>query len=136
MAATQLQMARHSRDAFSNFLDDLTFDRLAAALFFVLVATIACLMLIQSDTWWQLRAGQDFWPTGQVVLEETYWHTSAGRFWMNHEWLSEAISYAVYQVGSVPLVVGLTVFVAVANIAITWSLMRGRWCVSSCGRWR
>ena len=125
MATTRPQMSITSRDRFTTLLDGLTFDRLATALFFVLVAAIACLMPIQSDTWWQLRAGQDFWETGQVVLEETYSHTSAGRFWMNHEWLSEAIFYALYQVGRVPLVVGLAVIVAVANIAVTWSLMRG-----------
>ena len=44
---------------------------------------------------------------------------------MNHEWLSEAIFYALYQLGRLPLVVGLAVLVAVANIAVTWSLMKG-----------
>ena len=63
---------------------------------FVVVTTIACFMPVQSDTWWQLRAGQDFWQTGSVVLEETYSHTAAGRFWINHEWLSEALFYALY----------------------------------------
>lgn len=114
-----------TRDAFSDLLDGLTFDRLASALFFVMVATIACLMPVQNDTWWQLRAGQDFWETGSVVLEETYSHTAAGRFWMNHEWLSEAIFYALFQLGNLPLLVGLAVLVAVANIAVTWALMRG-----------
>ena len=44
---------------------------------------------------------------------------------MNHEWLSEAIFYALYQLGNLPLLVGLAVLVAVANIAVTWALMRG-----------
>jgi len=136
MAAPRHQMRQLSLDAFADLLDGLTFDRLASALFFVLVATVACLMPIQSDTWWQLRAGQDFWETGHVVLKETYSHTAAGRFWMNHEWLSEATFYALYRVGNLPLVVGLAVIVAVANITVTWSLMRGptmaRHC--SCGR--
>ena len=114
-----------THDAFSDLLNGLTFDRLATALFFVVVTTIACLMPVQNDTWWQLRAGQDFWETGSVVLEETYSHTAQGQFWMNHEWLSEAIFYALYQLGRLPLVVGLAVLVAVANIAVTWSLMKG-----------
>ena len=125
MATIRVLMRQLSRDSLSALLDELTFDRLSTAIFFVVVATIACLMPIQSDTWWQLRAGQDFWATGQVVLEETYSHTAAGRFWMNHEWLSEAIFYVLYQVGDLPLLVGLAVVVAVANIAVTWSLMRG-----------
>ena len=114
-----------TREVFSDLLDGLTFDRLGTTVFFVVVTTIACFMPVQSDTWWQLRAGQDFWQTGSVVLEETYSHTAAGRFWMNHEWLSEALFYALYQLGGLPLLVGLAVLVAVANIAVTWSLMRG-----------
>ena len=79
MATTRPQMSITSRDRFVTLLDGLTFDRLATALFFALVATIACLMPIQSDTWWQLRAGQDFWETGQVVLEKpTHTHQPDG----------------------------------------------------------
>ena len=106
-------------------LRHLTFERFVVAVFFILVATIACLMPIQSDTWWQLRGGQEFWQTGSVPLEETYSHTAAGRFWMNHEWLSEAIFYAVYRVGGLPLLTLLAVALATATVGITWSLMRG-----------
>jgi len=106
-------------------LSRLNLEQLATAVFFVLVATIACLMPIQSDTWWQLRGGQEFWQTGSVPLVETYSHTAAGRFWMNHEWLSEAIFYAVYRVGGLPLLTLLAVAVATAGIGLTWSLMRG-----------
>lgn len=106
-------------------LATLTFDRLATALFFIVVTTVACLMPIQNDTWWQLRAGQEFWQTGSVPLEETYSHTANGRFWMNHEWLSEAIFYAVYRTGGLPLLVTLAVLAATASVGVTWSLMRG-----------
>jgi hypothetical protein len=106
-------------------LSRLNLEQLATAVFFVLVATVACLMPIQSDTWWQLRGGQEFWQTGSVPLVETYSHTAAGRFWMNHEWLSEAIFYAVYRVGGLPLLTLLAVAVATAGIGLTWSLMRG-----------
>lgn len=106
-------------------LSRLTFERLATGVFFILVATVACLMPIQSDTWWQLRGGQEFWQTGAVPLVETYSHTAAGRFWMNHEWLSEAIFYAIFRVGGLPLLTLMAVVVATAGVGITWSLMRG-----------
>ena len=109
----------------SDILDGLTFDRLVTALFFLLVAAVACLMPIQSDTWWQLRAGQDFWETGQVPLVESYSHTAAGRFWMNHEWLSEAVFYAFYWVGGLPLLIIFAAIVATTTMAVTWSMMRG-----------
>ena len=63
----------------TNLLHRLTFDRLATAMFFVLVATVACLMPIQTDTWWQLRGGQQFWQTGiGAAAVETYSHTANG----------------------------------------------------------
>ncbi len=109
----------------SSFLARLSFDRLAAAVFFILVATVACLMPIQSDTWWQLRAGQELWQTGVVPLEETYSHTASGGFWMNHEWLSEAVFYTVFRTGGLPLLIILAASLATATVVITWSLSRG-----------
>ena len=46
MTSIRPQMRPLTRDAFSDLLDGLTFDRLASALFFVMVATIACLTRI------------------------------------------------------------------------------------------
>lgn len=43
-------MQQLSRDSLSALLDTLTFDRLSTSIFFVVVAAIACLMPIQSDT--------------------------------------------------------------------------------------
>ncbi len=106
-------------------LRHLNFERLATSIFFLLVATVACMMPVQSDTWWQLRGGQEFWQTGSVPLVETYSHTAAGRYWMNHEWLSEAIFYAVYTIGGLPLLTLLAVAFATASVGITWWLMRG-----------
>ena len=80
----------------SEWLDALTPERLLVCLFFVLVWTSAALMSPQSDTWWQLRAGQDFWRNGAVPLVESYSHTVNGRFWMNHEWLTHAVFYGLY----------------------------------------
>ena len=50
MTSIRPQMRPLTRNAFSDLLDGLTFDRLASALFFVMVATIACLMPVQNDT--------------------------------------------------------------------------------------
>ena len=83
----------------------MTFDRFATALFFVAVAATACLMPAQSDTWWQLRAGQYMLTTGIVPLRDTFSHSVNGGYWPNHEWLSQVILYGVYRIGGLP---GLT----------------------------
>lgn len=71
---------------------------------------------MQSDTWWLLRAGQDIWSTGSVPLSDTYTHTAAGRYWWNHEWLTEAAFYAVFRLGGPALLT----FLAASAIFITW----------------
>ena len=107
------------------WLDTLTPERLLVCLFFVLVWTLAALMRPQSDTWWQLRAGQDFWRDAAVPLVESYSHTVTGGFWMNHEWLTHAIFYGLYSIGGLPLLNAVAATVCTGAIAMTWSLMSG-----------
>lgn len=88
------------------------FDRFATLVAYVLAFALAALSRVQSDLWWLLRAGQDFWQSGTVPLTETYSHTADGNFWPNQEWLWEAIAFVLYHVGGMPLLmagVALTV---------------------------
>ena len=82
--------------ALDRSLDRFTFDRLLTTLLFVAIALAACLMPAQNDTWWQLRAGHDMWSARTVLLRDTFSHTAYGTFWPNHEWLSQAIFYAIF----------------------------------------
>ena len=77
----------------------LTFGQLRVVLLLVGVAAAACLMPAQADTYWHLRAGQDLFGTGTVPLLDTYSHTARGLPWPNHEWLWQALSYALYRAG-------------------------------------
>jgi len=126
-------------------LDRFTFDRLLTTLLFVAIALAACLMPAQNDTWWQLRAGRDMWSSHAVLLHDTFSHTAYGTFWPNHEWLSQALFYAVFAVGGLPL---LTVFAAACVVGawgIVWSQTpastRARFTltagvvVAACGSW-
>lgn len=82
-------------------VSELDFDSFATTLFFLVVAFTACLMPAQSDTWWQLRAGQDIVERG-LQLRETFSHTQEGGYWPNHEWLSQFVFYGLYQLGGLP----------------------------------
>jgi hypothetical protein len=81
----------------------LSFNGLMVGLLFTAVVLTACLMPAQSDTYWHLRAGHDLWHTHHVPLVETYSYTATGRFWPNHEWLWQAMSYALYRAGGMAL---------------------------------
>ena len=96
------------------------FDRFATLVAYVLVFVLAAATRVQADLWWLLRAGQDFWQTGTVPLTETYSHTANGNFWPNQEWLWEAVAFAMYHVGGMPL---LMAGVAL-TVAMTAVLMR------------
>ena len=102
-----------------------TFDRLLTALLFLIVVVACALTPMQTDTWWQLRAGRDMWASGRVMLSDVYSHTSYGAFWLNHEWLAEVIYYGAYRAAGLP---GVTLFGAaliVGGWSLTWQLTRG-----------
>jgi hypothetical protein len=106
-------------------LPAVTSDGLAAGVLFVVVAVLACLSPIQSDTWWLLRAGQEIWATGSVPMADTYTHTAAGRYWWNHEWLTEAIFYAVFRAGGPALLTLLAAGAIFATWFTCWRMTRG-----------
>ena len=102
-----------------------TFDRLLTGLVFLAIALACGLTPMQTDTWWQLRAGRDIWHSHRVVLTDVYSHTAYGSFWLNHEWLAQAVFYALFKVGGLPM---LTLFAAgliVGGWILSWRLAKG-----------
>lgn len=97
------------------------FDRRHFPLTLLVVAIVfsACLMPAQSDTWWHLRTGEEIWRSGRIMLQDDFTHTVSGRPWPNHEWLTQALFYAVYVAGGLPL---LTLLCAAA-ITVAWLIV-------------
>ena len=107
------------------YLDLCTYDRSLTALLFLAI-TLACgLTPIQTDTWWQLRAGRDIWQSGHVLLTDVYSHTASGGFWPNHEWLAEIAYFLCYRLGGLPLVTLFAAALVVGGWSISWTLTRG-----------
>lgn len=102
-----------------------TSDRLVIALVFVVIAALACFAPAQGDTWWHLRAGQDIWRTHAVSLVETYSYTAAGRLLPNYEWLTQAVFYALYRAGGMPLLTATCAAAIVFAWALSWRLAEG-----------
>jgi hypothetical protein len=96
-------------------------ERFAMALLFVGLMAAACLIPAQSDTWWQLRTGEEMWRTGRVMLHDEFTFTVNGQHWPNHEWLTQVIFYAVYSIGGFPL---LTLLCASAVTGGWWIVSR------------
>lgn len=109
----------------SRLLGLATYDALITALLFLGIILTCGLTPMQTDTWWQLRAGHDMWVSKRVLLADTYSHTAYGTFWPNHEWMAEIIFYVLYRIGGFAL---LTLFAAgliAGGWAATWRLSSG-----------
>ena len=62
-----------------------------SALFYVFSRTSA-----DPDLWGHIRFGEDLWRTGRIAREDIYSYLNGDQVWVNHEWLAEAIFYAVF----------------------------------------
>jgi hypothetical protein len=102
-----------------------TFDRVLAALVFLAIALACALTPMQTDTWWQLRAGRDMWASRSVLLTDVYSHTAYGTFWPNHEWLAEVVFYALYSAGGLPLLTLFATGLIVGGWILSWRLATG-----------
>ena len=102
-----------------------SYDNFLAGLILLAVFLTCGLTPIQTDTWWQLRAGADMWASRQVLLTDTYSHSAYGAFWVNHEWLAEVIFYAAYRLGGLSLLTLFSAGLIVGGWMFTWRLTRG-----------
>jgi hypothetical protein len=94
--------------------------------FGMLLAVLAALPFargVDNDFWWHLRTGQYIFESG-IPRHDPFSWTAAGQPWVMHEWLSEAIIYAVQSafgyIGNMVLFIG----VSLASIAISYALAR------------
>ncbi|MBA2303867.1 MAG: hypothetical protein H0W08_14710, partial [Acidobacteria bacterium] len=102
-----------------------TYDNLLTAVIFLAIIVTCGLTPMQTDTWWQLRAGQDMWLSRTVLLSDIYSHTAYGSFWLNHEWLADVVFYGTYRLGGLALLTLLAAALIVGGWAVTWRLTQG-----------
>ena len=75
-------------------------NRSAARIFDVYVFAYAVLFasrpLSDADFWWHLKTGEFILKNSSIPRNDFFSFTNFGKSWVAHEWLSEAIFYAVY----------------------------------------
>jgi len=109
----------------THYLPRATYRQTLGGLLVLTVILAAGLSPMQSDSWWQLRAGKDMWASGRVLLSDTYSHTASGAFWPNHEWLAEVLYYGAYRLGGLPMVTLLASALIACAWLISWTLTSG-----------
>lgn len=89
--------------------------RLLVFVLMSVVFVLAARPLSDPDFWWHLRAGKLIWETRAVPHADVFSATFAGREWVAHEWLSEALIYLVQQsLGYAGLVVCFALVISAA----------------------
>lgn len=91
--------------------------RLLTFVLMSLVFVLAVRAISDPDFWWHLRAGQLIWETRSIPHADVFSSTFFGREWVAHEWLSEALMYAVHRAAGYT---GLVVFFGLVISAAMW----------------
>ena len=102
-----------------------TLDATIAIAFVLVVFAAACVMPLQSDFWWHLRAGQEMWSRHVLALSDEFSFTARGNYWPNHEWLSEIALFLAYRAAGLPGVTLLAAGCVTAATALSWRLTPG-----------
>ena len=88
---------------------------------FALARTIA-----DPDLWGHVLFGGDLIRTGRVVRPDPYSYLTAGKPWINHEWLAEALFYLAYRAGGATGLVLLKMAVGLTAMGLVLAHLRRR----------
>ncbi len=77
-------------------------NRLQTRNLFVIILTVGLFVLAarnvtDPDVWWHLRTGQLIVQTHKLFHTDPYSFTRAGRPWVDHEWLSQILIFALFK---------------------------------------
>ena len=54
------------------------------------------LTVADPDLWGHIKFGETVWQAGKVAVPDPFSYLTAGRLWLNHEWLSEVVFYLIF----------------------------------------
>jgi len=93
--------------------------RLFVILLFLALFTLAARNVTDPDVWWHLRTGQLICETHSIPRTDPYSFTRFGQPWIDHEWLSQIVIYALYQIGSwTGLIIGFALVITAACVVL------------------
>ena len=75
----------------------LTIERLATWILFILLFAMAMQVPLDTDVWWHLRAGDHFLANGDILREDVFSHSVTGQEWVNHSWGAQILLAMAYQ---------------------------------------
>jgi hypothetical protein len=92
----------------------------------VAIFSLAAVPPVDPDLWWHLANGRLMVATGSIPHFDVYSFSAAGQPWVMHEWLADLGMFGLYQLGGLPLLVGVFAgLVAAAAGCLYWLLRSG-----------
>ncbi len=91
----------------------------------LLVFTIATNTPADNDMWWHLRAGDEMWHQGKILLTDEFSYTRFGEPWVNAFWISDLGLYGMWALGGFFAITVTVSLLAVAVLLIVYKQMSG-----------
>ncbi|CAG1015323.1 hypothetical protein ANAEL_05234 [Anaerolineales bacterium] len=88
---------------------------------FLLVITIATHSPVDNDMWWHLRAGDEMWHQGRILLTDQFSYTKFGELWVNAFWVSDLGLYGLWAIGGF---FAVTAAVSLLAAAVLWIIFK------------
>lgn len=104
----------------------ITTRQLFTALLFIAIATMSTREISDPDFWWHLRTGQYIVETRAIPHADPFSLTRTGHAWVTHEWLTEVFLYALYALGSFPLLILTFAVLITLAFAFVYARMPGK----------
>ncbi|HNJ14047.1 MAG TPA: hypothetical protein PLN43_10760 [Anaerolineales bacterium] len=98
-------------------------ERFFITIVFLLVAAIAINPPVDNDMWWHLRAGDEMWHQGRILLTDQFSYTKQGADWVNAFWVSDLALYGLWQVGGFFAITLTTALLAIFTLWIIFKRM-------------
>ena len=92
---------------------------------FLLVAAISTHPPMDNDMWWHLRAGDEMWHQGRILLTDEFSYTRFGEPWVNAFWISDLGLYGLWAIGGFFAITVTVSLLAVAVLLIVFKQMSG-----------
>jgi len=100
----------------------LTTRRLFVSILFIALFVMTTREISDPDFWWHLSTGKYIVETHTIPHADIFSFTNAGRPWVTHEWLAEIFIFALYALGSFPLLI--LIFAALMTLAFALVYLR------------
>jgi len=99
----------------------LSFDRrLLIAFFILLIFAAAARPITDPDFWWHLRTGQYILETRSIPYTDIFSSVKLGSEWVTHEWLSEVLTYWIFQASNYAGLIAFFALVVALSFFVTY----------------